>query len=225
MYQQPLSTKPRVSHLCGESSTTVKRTHMAWFAILSLRVVLHTRLTKVAKPLHIIYQECCATFRWSRSWSSPSNVSPQSTHCCRIAFLIGALLGEIISCNLISDIPHLTFLTSDIGHHMYHENSSQNAPACSLVSSECLNALPASTFADGTREPLFTGIVLSLGFFSLSCVLLLVKGSMQAMVHVHKPRDARHRVHGHLHNIHVIQRKFFWWVKTCNFLNFKPCFT
>ena len=132
-------------------------------------------------------------------------MSPQSTHCCRIAFLIGALLGEIISCNLISDIPHLTFLTSDIGHHMYHENSSQNAPACSLVSSECLNALPASTFADGTREPLFTGIVLSLGFFSLSCVLLLVKGSMQAMVHVHKPRDARHRVHGHLHSIkHII---------------------
>ena len=52
------------------------------------------------------------TFRWSRSSSSPSKLRPQSPHCCRTSFLIGALLSDLImrppQHNLTSDIVTLS---------------------------------------------------------------------------------------------------------------------
>ena len=76
------------------------------------------------------------------------------------------------------------------------------SPASSLVGSECLNASPVSPLASRTRESLST-LILDL---PLIIFFLFIKGSMQAMVHVHQSCDARHRVHGHLRTFFDINK-------------------
>ena len=75
---------------------------MACFAFLPLRVVVtnHTYYNLLPKRDH-------ATFRCLRSSWSPSKVSPQSVHCCRMTFLIGTLLGENVIRPLSHNLYHL----------------------------------------------------------------------------------------------------------------------